>query len=222
MNYWTKIILSTVSAVLLIQFPAASFEKDRGTIPDYFPPLKLEEGEDQRNNPDDLLTDISEIASTLCRSMEYPDPLTGGIADGLLVTSFVELDDLYRTSSFGRYLAEQLMIEFQQRHYTVVDIRKSRNIMIQKRKGEFGISRDPSEIQGQVSADGMLSGTYLVRDNHILINARILDNKTGKILAGATKRISLNPGIQKMLEGRSTPEIDQRAVMYMKELGGES
>ncbi|MFO7761651.1 MAG: FlgO family outer membrane protein [Desulfobia sp.] len=219
MKYGIIFLLSTIVIVLLGQFSVIVHAFEEKTVPEYLPPLKSQENKLLQEPSDKLITDIKEIASVLCQNLEYPDPLTGDIAGGLLVATFVELDDLYFTSSFGRYLAEQLMTEFQQRRYNVVEIRKSRSILIRKQRGEFGISRDPSEIKREISADGLLSGTYTAGPEHVLVNARILDNRTGKLLAAATKRISRTAFIDSMLNRSFSSEIEAEGVMYMKELG---
>ena len=67
-----------------------------------------------------LYKSIQEMAVQLFTNLEDPDPVLGELADGVAVSSFVDLKKLTRTSSFGRYLAEQLMTEFQQHGFSVV------------------------------------------------------------------------------------------------------
>ncbi|MDA8418664.1 MAG: FlgO family outer membrane protein [Desulfobacteraceae bacterium] len=114
------------------------------------------------------------------------DPNQGDLADGIVVSSFVDLRQLTRTSSFGRYLAEQLMGEFQQRGYRVVEIRKSKDILIQERRGEYGLSRNPGEIKPEVAAQALVTGTYTVTEDSILVNAKVLDNRSAVLLSSAT------------------------------------
>ncbi|MFP3982209.1 MAG: FlgO family outer membrane protein [Desulfurivibrionaceae bacterium] len=221
MRYRISFLLSTIFIALALQIPAAAFETGgRSTVPEYMPSLELNKIKSSHNGSGELTGNIEKLASTLSRNMEYPDPFAGDIADGLLATTFVKLDNLYSTSSFGRYLAEQLMTEFRQLGYNVIDVRKSRSLMLKKQTGEFGISRDSSELKEEISADGMLSGTYVAGPEEILVNARILDNKTGRLLAGAVERIPRTPLIDKMLKRTSSAEQGKGGVMYMKELGG--
>jgi len=129
---------------------------------------------------------IQQMATTLFANIGDPDPGAGYLADGVAVSSFVDLKKLTRTSSFGRYLAEQLMTEFQQQGYRVVEIRKSTSILIQERRGEYALSRDMSEINPNVAARAMIAGTYTLAGDHILVNAKVLDNKTAVLLSSAT------------------------------------
>ena len=129
---------------------------------------------------------IQQMASTLFSHIGDPDPEGGDLANGIAVSCFVDLKKLTRTSSFGRYLAEQLMTEFQQQGYRVVEIRKSTSIMIQEKRGEFGLSRDMAEINPEVAARTMITGTYTLAGDHILVNAKVIDNKSATLLSSAT------------------------------------
>lgn len=129
---------------------------------------------------------IQQMASTLFSHINNPDPEAGDLADGIAVSSFVDLKKLTRTSSFGRYLAEQLMTEFQQQGYRVIEIRKSTSILIQEKRGEYGLSRDLDEIDQTVAARTMITGTYTLAGDHILVNAKVIDNKSAALLSSAT------------------------------------
>ncbi|MFH1019451.1 MAG: FlgO family outer membrane protein, partial [Pseudomonadota bacterium] len=97
-----------------------------------------------------LHTEIQGLANELFRNLADADPEDGDLSKGVLVCTFVELKKLSRTSSFGRYVAEQLMNEMQQHHYEVVEIRKSQAVMLQEKRGEFGLSRNPAEVSQTV------------------------------------------------------------------------
>lgn len=133
-----------------------------------------------------ITSDIKHMATVLFEHLGDPDLGAGDLAEGIAVASFVDLNNLTRTSSFGRYLAEQLMTEFQQAGYRVVDIRKSTSITIQEKRGEFGLSRDVDEISPKVRAQAMITGTYTLAGDHILVNAKVLDSKTAALLSSAT------------------------------------
>jgi len=135
---------------------------------------------------DPFTTEIKRMATTLFAHLGDPDPGAGDLADGIAVTSFVDLNNLTRTSSFGRYLAEQLMTEFQQEGFRVIDLRKSNSITIQEKKGEYGLSRDTDEISPAVRARAMITGTYTLSGDHILVNAKVLDSRTAILLSSAT------------------------------------
>ena len=163
-----------------------------------------------------LRTEIQGLANELFRNLG--DPENGGLDQGVLVCTFVELKKLTRTSSFGRYVAEQLMSEMQQHHYEVVEIRKSQAIMLQEKRGEFGLSRNPAEINQSVAAGAMLTGTYTSSKDSIVINARIIDNRSAKLLSSATAILPRNQLAEELLADTASVRMEKPEPLYLKKL----
>jgi len=161
---------------------------------------------------------IQQMANSLFAHLSDPDPSGGDLADGIAVSSFVELKKLTRTSSFGRYLAEQLMTEFQQQGYRVVEIRKSTAIMIQEKRGEYGLSREMTEISPHVSARTLITGTYTLAGDHILVNAKVLDNKSAALLSSATMVLPRTKLVEQLLADSASASPRKPEVTSLKRL----
>jgi len=165
-----------------------------------------------------LRTEIQGLANELFRNLADADPENGDLGKGVLVCTFVELKKLSRTSSLGRYVAEQLMNEMQQRHYEVVEIRKSQAVMMQEKRGEFGLSRNPAEVSQNVAAGAMLTGTYTPSKDSIVINARIVDNRSAKLLSSATAIIPRNQLAEQLLADTASVREAKPEPLYLKKL----
>jgi TolB-like protein len=165
-----------------------------------------------------LVLSIEAMAAELLANMDDADPASGDMANGLVVTTFVESSTLHRTSSFGRYLSEQLMNEFQRHAFTVVEIRKSTAIRIEEKRGEFGLARDEREVAPAIEADAMLTGTYFVGNDDILVTARILHNRTAALLASSTVIFPKNSLTSRMLADTATANKGTPPPLYLKRL----
>lgn len=165
-----------------------------------------------------LVQGVRQMTAELIRSLAEPDPQQGDLAEGMVVCSFTDLAKLSRTSSMGRLLAEQLMGEFAAKRYTVVDLRKSSSITIQERRGEFGLSRDPEEVKPALSVGAMLTGTYQVAGEHIIINARIMDNRNAVLLASASMLLPLKGAGEKLLADAASKSEVKHELLYKKRL----
>lgn len=165
-----------------------------------------------------LVLSVEAMAAELLTNMDDPDPDSGAMAGGLVVTTFVEGKKLHRTSSFGRYLAEQLMNEFQRHAFTVVEARKSTSIRIKEKRGEFGLARDEDEVSLSVAADAMLTGTYFISNENIIVTARILDNKTASLLASSTVIFPRNALTNQMLADTASAKKELPPALYLKRL----
>lgn len=212
-----RISWPTAAACLLASatlFHTLCFAAGDAEAPALLPPV--EQGETEQ-----CKAAIQQMAAALFRHLGDPDPGLGDLADGLVVSSFVDLKKLTRTSSFGRYLAEQLMTEFQQRGYRVVDIRKSNAIQIQETRGEYGLSREPGEIKANVAARAMITGTYAVTADSVLVNAKVLDNRSAALLTSATMIFPRTKMVNQMLADSATahpPSRQQQELTTMKRL----
>lgn len=165
-----------------------------------------------------LVLSVEAMAAELLTNLEDNDPFAGDLAGGMVVTTFVETAKLTRTSSFGRYLSEQLMNEFQRRSFPVVEIRKATEITVQQKRGEFGLARDENELQADISADTMLTGTYFIGPDNIIVTARILNNESAQVIASSTVIFPKNKLTVKMLADTASIRVDNHQPMYLKKL----
>ena len=208
-------------SLLLLPVNGLGFQSysDQFSPPPFQGPASLQQAEQNCQNQDcDLVLQIREMADRLYAHLEDPDPQVGVLADGLVVCTFVDNNKLSRTSSFGRYLAGQLMSEFQQRSFTVHDIQKSLSIQVQQKRGEYGLSRNPDEIAGDITTGAMLTGTYLNGKDHIIVNARILDNRTSSLLSSATVLFPKNQLTRQLLADSASARTQPQEFMYLKKL----
>ncbi|MBW1711658.1 MAG: hypothetical protein JRJ59_00710 [Deltaproteobacteria bacterium] len=104
----------------------------------------------------------------------------------LLPTTFVNLDDLYRTSTFGRLCAEQLAEEMKVRGSEVVELRRSKELFILPQTGELSLSREIEEIYTTYKANALLIGTYTITAQQIILNVRLVKAKENTLMAVGT------------------------------------
>jgi TolB-like protein len=107
-----------------------------------------------------------------------------GINEEIAITSFVDLHQLNKTTHFGRTLSEAFFDELFTRGFNVTDFRGQETISV-NREGEYFLTRDIKLLDKDVISAYILVGTYSYFENKIQINARIIDNMSGKVLASA-------------------------------------
>ena len=127
---------------------------------------------------------LNDAILSLANQLSKNNTLTIDDSGTITITSFVDLSQLNKTSQFGRVLAESLFSELFIRGFKVSDFRGQNAIAINS-SGEFYITRNITRLQSEVPNTYVLVGTYSKIDQSVMINARILDNKTGKIVTSA-------------------------------------
>ncbi len=123
---------------------------------------------------------IIELADSLLASSRIAQSDMGNIA----ITSFVDLHNLARTTSFGRTLGETFFNELFVRGFNVADFRGQHALTVNP-TGEFFITRNVKKINKKIANSYVLVGTFTAIDKKVLINARIMDNITGRVVAAA-------------------------------------
>ena len=126
------------------------------------------------------------------------------ISSPVMVTSFLNLDNLKETSGLGRLLAESLIHELHVRRWKVIDSRLVKDIVINTH-GEFALSRDIKNIKASYNVTGIVTGTYTVTESSVIVNAKVMDIDTGVITSSAQASIPLN-GMESLLFNYSKPE----------------
>lgn len=133
------------------------------------------------------------------------------------ITTFVKVDDLYSTSTFGRILSEQLMSELAFRGYDVIELRQSGAIQFRPTMGEFGLSRDIAEIKRERTLGGIVVGTYIASPERVYVNARLLDPTTSMVLSAGSVEMEKTGEIARLLRGGGVAPVLER--IPVKHLG---
>jgi len=150
----------------------------------------------QTTQPKKIVTEDEKVHTNLNKAII-------SIADQLLVsnvsqvtdvilTSFVDLNQLNKTTTFGRLLGESMYNELHIRKFNVTDFRGQDAISVNA-DGEFHITRDVTKLKDHIgNIEYIVVGTYVKFEaGTVLINARIIDSESGKIIS--TARVIYKP-----------------------------
>ena len=102
----------------------------------------------------------------------------------VLITSFVRLDEFKKTTEFGRIVSESLINELSNRGFDITEFRGQMAVSVND-EGEYFISRKPHELKSKIPNTYVVVGTYSRQMGKIMLNARVIDNITGKIITSA-------------------------------------
>lgn len=134
------------------------------------------------------------------------------------VTTFVNIDDLYNTSTFGRMVAEQVMSELAMKGYDVVELRHADALQFLASDGEFALSRDVGFVRRERELGGVIVGTYTISPVRIYLNARLIDPASSMILSAGSVEMPKSEEIAKMLKGGSLPvSLERIPVKHLEQ-----
>ncbi|MGE4299353.1 MAG: FlgO family outer membrane protein [Desulfovibrionaceae bacterium] len=121
---------------------------------------------------------------------ELADQLFNGAGDLLrgmvaLPTNFVNQDNFDETSSLGRYMAEQMFYECNQRGLPVREYRADISLTMRENTGEFLLTRKYGSLDVANPYTVVLVGTYYADRDNLFLNARLLRGADGMVLRSA-------------------------------------
>jgi len=134
----------------------------------------------------------------------------GNASGPIAVATFVDLDNLYGTSTFGRVLGEQLISELAMKGYNVREVRQSEALQVMFEQGEFGLSRDLKQLRQAQDLSGIVVGTYTVSPIRVYVNVRVIDPATSLVLSAGSVEMPKTQEIAKMLRNNSFPQTLER------------
>ena len=114
-------------------------------------------------------------------------------------TSFVNIDHLSVTSTFGRIAGEMISAGLTQLGFQVKEIKMRDSLFVQQQGGEFMLSRKLRHISKSLNAQAVLIGTYAVGGKYIYVSSRVVRTTDNMILGTHNFSIPLNKDIRQLL-----------------------
>lgn len=127
----------------------------------------------------------------------------------ILVTTFVDNNDLQQTSHFGRILQEHIASRFVQLGYTVRELKISNTLHIEPKSGETILSRDLTQLSSGQQAQAILVGTISMTDRIVYISARLINPVNNNILSTDDYRLCMDDNILAMFRLQRQDDIDK-------------
>lgn len=147
---------------------------------------------DKYTDARELKLKVRELAEQLVSDMRDCS-LQGTVA---LPTSFVSLNNFDETSTFGRFLGEQIIYELNQRGFAVREYRLSSAIR-QRAEGEFYLDRPTRSVAPGKGV--VVVGTYTDAPDAVFVNARLVRPADGRVLRTANLVLHKNGTVAKMM-----------------------
>ena len=125
----------------------------------------------------------------------------------LLVGTISDVNKLETSTPLGRTIAEQVSSRLVQDGFNVADVRfrNAINVKMDPRDktadGEYFLSRDTSVLKGEQEVGAAVTGTYTIASNVVLVNLRIIEASTSRVISTTDYRIPMTDDIRAMTGG---------------------
>lgn len=130
----------------------------------------------------------------------------------LIIATFVNIDDLYKTSRFGRTLAEALSTRLFKHGFGVVEVRKSGELLIKSAAGELMLTRDAALIAEQHEVEAIVAGTYSLTPSTVIVNAKLIEASSQRVLSVAGIEIQRSGNINYLLAASGSSGVEDAVL----------
>ncbi len=126
----------------------------------------------------------------------------------VLVTTFVDNNNLKNTSKFGRILQEHIGSRLVQLGYTVREIKLAHTLSIRPEHGETILSRDLSQLGETQQAQAVLVGTISHTNRIMYISSRLINPNNNNIISTNDNELFMDDNILAMFGLKRGSNID--------------
>lgn len=120
----------------------------------------------------------------------------------IIAASFTDIDNLDRSSSFGRIASQQVASQFSTQGYTIIEMLLRNNVYIKKREGEFLLSRVLKDISSEHNAQAVIVGTYAVGATQIFVTSKIIRTEDSMVMASYDYTMDIDADLKELLSVR--------------------
>jgi len=148
------------------------------------------------------------VADVVGTSHEAADALIMGAGPVLkkggkvIAATFVNIDDLTKSSSFGRIISKQVSSRFTERGLPVIEMQMRNNVYIQQRGGEFLLSRELRNVSAEHNAQAVIVGTYAVGRKNVYVTARLVSAQNNVVLSSYDYTLPTDQDVAYMLRNK--------------------
>ena len=117
----------------------------------------------------------------------------------ILMATVVDIDDLERSSTFGRFLSESVSARFTQNRYKMVEMKLQSSVYMKRAEGELMLTRQVREIANAHQAQAVVVGTYSRAAGVVFVNLKVVKPETNLIISAQDYSLPMSRNICVML-----------------------
>jgi TolB-like protein len=117
----------------------------------------------------------------------------------IIIATIVDIDDLERSSTLGRFLSESVSARFTQNRYKMIEMKFQNAIYMKKGEGELMLTRQIREIASSHQAQAVVVGTYSRANSAVFINLKVVKPESNVVVAAQDYSLPMSTDICVML-----------------------
>ena len=117
----------------------------------------------------------------------------------IIVATVVDIDDLERSSTLGRFISESVSARFTQSRYRMVEMKFQNAVYMKKGEGELMLTRQIREIASAHQAQAVIVGTYSRAASAVFVNLKVVVPESNLVIAATDYSLRMNRDVCMMI-----------------------
>lgn len=163
----------------------------------------------KKNDPFAVDGEVAGAAASVAQDLGRwlkEDPSLNRVA----VTTFVDANDLTKTSALGRVMTEVIVSLLHRQGFEVIELRRTSNFLMAPKRGVFYMSREIKHLAAQHQVSSVVVGSYAEGLDSVVVTGRLISAVDGAILSSSVRELPKTANMIYLL-GPDGPIKAQRA-----------
>ena len=113
----------------------------------------------------------------------------------IIVATVVDIDQLERSSTLGRWISENVSARFTQNRYRMIEMKFQKAVYMKRDEGELMLTREIRDIAAAHQAQAVVVGTYSRARSAVLVNLKLVQPESNIVLGAVDYALSMSPDV---------------------------
>jgi hypothetical protein len=129
----------------------------------------------------------------------------------IIVSTLLHVDDLKKTSSFGRIMSDQIASALHNSGYRIIGMELPIDLFVMKEGGMLHLSDETKKIIKQYGAAAIVGGVYAPGKKSVYVSLRMIDTASTNIISSTDLSVPMGPDAKTLVESKDVGSADSRA-----------
>jgi hypothetical protein len=155
--------------------------------------------------------DLVEVSYDATNELQYRLNRTLPKHSLIIVSTLLNVDNLNKTSAFGRIISDQIASAFHQAGYRVIGMEMPIDLFVMNEDGTLKLSDENKAMLKHYQAAVIVGGVYAPGKKNSYVSLRLVDLAAKNIVSSTDFSIPMGPDAKKLMEPKSVGSAGTRA-----------
>ena len=118
----------------------------------------------------------------------------------IIMATIVNIDDLERSSTLGRFVTENISARFTQANFKMIELKFQNAVYMKRNEGELMLTRQIRDLAQTHNAQAVIVGTYSKASSSVFINLKIVRPESNIVIAAHDYALGIDRNVSNMLQ----------------------